>query len=106
MHLRRLYLTKRGLLALERKELVSSIASFDNQLLHPSDYAAMAADVADRLKESAFADQQVLYRIARAVWCGVCSCFMTDVQAVSHVVCTIIGQMAVMMSCMIGGWRC
>ena len=71
MHLRRLYLTKRGLLAMERQQLVSSIASFNNQLVHPSDNSAAAVDVAAALKENAFEDQEVLYRVARAVWCGV-----------------------------------
>lgn len=70
MHLRRLYLTKRGLLALERKELVTSVASSD-QLVHPSDTCARATDVAVSLRENAFQDQQVLYRVARAMWCGV-----------------------------------
>jgi len=72
MHLRRLYLTKRGLLVLQRKELVRSIADADSDhLVHPSDNCAKAADVAASLQESAFQDQQVLYRIARATWCGV-----------------------------------
>jgi len=72
MHLRRLYLTKRGLLALQRKELVRSIADADSDhLVHPSDNCAKAADVAVSLQENAFQDQQVLYRIARATWCGV-----------------------------------
>ena len=72
MHLRRLYLTKRGLLALQRKELVRSIANADSDhLAHPSDNCAKAADVAVSLQELAFQDQQVLYRIARATWCGV-----------------------------------
>jgi len=72
MHLRRLYLTKRGLLALQRKELVRPIADADSDhLVHPSDNCAKAADVAVSLQENAFQDQQVLYRIARATWCGV-----------------------------------
>ncbi len=72
MHLRRLYLTKRGLLVLQRKELVRSIADADSEhLVHPSDTCAKAADVSVSLQENAFQDQQVLYRIARATWCGV-----------------------------------
>ncbi|KAL0044756.1 hypothetical protein WJX82_008434 [Trebouxia sp. C0006] len=74
MHLRRLYLTKRGLLVLQRKELVRSIADADSEhLVHPSDTCAKAADVSVSLQENAFQDQQVLYRIARATWCGVLS---------------------------------
>ncbi|KAL0019409.1 hypothetical protein WJX77_010507 [Trebouxia sp. C0004] len=74
MHLRRLYLTKRGLLVLQRKELVRSIADADAEhLVHPSDNCAKAADVAVSLQENVFQDQQVLYRIARATWCGVLS---------------------------------
>ncbi|KAA6420552.1 MAG: hypothetical protein FRX49_09713 [Trebouxia sp. A1-2] len=61
MHLRRLYLTKRGLLALQRKELVRSIADADSDhLVHPSDNCAKAAEVAVSLQENAFQDQQVL----------------------------------------------
>ncbi|DBA66746.1 hypothetical protein WJX79_006795 [Trebouxia sp. C0005] len=74
MHLRRLYLTKRGLLALQRKELVRSIADADSDhLVHPSDNCAKAAEVAVSLQENAFQDQQVLYRISRATWSGVLS---------------------------------
>lgn len=74
MHLRHLYLTKRGLLVLQRKELVRSIADTESDhLVHPSDNCAKAADVAVSLQENAFQDQQVLYRVARATWCGVLS---------------------------------
>ena len=71
MHLRRLYLTRRTLLAQQRKALIHSIAHFDSQLVHPSDNSVTAEEVAARLKDIAFEDQAVLYRIARAVWCGV-----------------------------------
>ena len=68
MHLRHLYLTKR---ALQRKALIHSMATFDSHLVHPSDNSAAAEEVAARLKDIAFEDQAVLYRIARAVWVGV-----------------------------------
>ncbi|KAL3158665.1 hypothetical protein ABBQ32_011407 [Trebouxia sp. C0010 RCD-2024] len=73
MHLRRLYFTKRALLALQRKALVHSMASYDSQLGHPSDNCTAAAEVAARLKDNAFEDTTVLYRIARAVWVGILS---------------------------------
>ena len=71
MHLRKLYLMKRGQLALQRKALVTSLACCDDQLVHPSDNSATAVEVAARLKDIAFEDQAVLYRIARTVWVGV-----------------------------------
>ena len=71
MHLRRLYLTKRGLLAAQRRQLVSSIAFSDDQLRHPSDNSVDAADVGQSLKDNAREDQRVLYRVARVVWSGV-----------------------------------
>lgn len=71
MHLRRLYLTKRALLAVQRTALIHSMANLDGQLVHPSDNSAVAEEVAARLKDIAFEDQAVLYRIARAVWVGV-----------------------------------
>lgn len=74
MHLRRLYFTKRALLALQRKALVRFMASFDSQLGHPSDNCTAAAEVAARLKDNAFEETTVLYRIARAVWVGVSLC--------------------------------
>lgn len=71
MHLRRLYLTKRGLLALQRKALLYSMANCDSQLVHPSDNSVTTEEVAASLRDIAFEDQAVLYRIARAVWVGV-----------------------------------
>lgn len=73
MHLRRLYLTKRGLLAAQRRQLVSSIAFSDDQLRHPSDNSVDAADVGQSLKDNAREDQRVLYRVARVVWSGILS---------------------------------
>lgn len=82
MHLRQLYLTKRGQLALQRRALVNSLACCDDQLVHPSDNSATAAEVAARLKDIAFEDQAVLYRVARSVWVGVrrsaCRMFTSD----------------------------
>lgn len=70
MQLRGLYLTKRALLALQRKALVHSMASFDSQLAHPSDNSVSAADMAAQVKDIAFEDEAVLHRVARPVWLG------------------------------------
>lgn len=83
MHLRHLYLTKRALLALQRKALIHTLASFDSQLVHPSDNSATAEEVAAHLKDIAFEDQAVLYRIARAVWVGVSVC-LCSVETLHH----------------------
>lgn len=88
MHLRRLYFTKRALLALQRKALVHSMASYDSQLGHPSDNCTAAAEVAARLKDNAFEDTAVLYRISRAVWVGVSACFLLEALYASCLVMT------------------
>jgi len=72
MRLRQLFLTKRRFLALERKRLVSFLATFDDQLLHPSDNSTTATDLVNRLKDNALEDQQVLFKVVGAVWFGVC----------------------------------
>lgn len=92
MHLRHLYLTKRALLALQRKALIHSLASFDSQLVHPSDNSATAEEVAAHLKDIAFEDQAVLYRIARAVWVGVSVC-ICSVGTLYHF-CLVLGRLS------------
>lgn len=71
MLMRQLYLTKRGLLAMERKALVDQMASGDGAMPHPSDNITKMADLATCLKENAAEDHYVHRRVARAAFRGV-----------------------------------
>ena len=71
MLMRQLYLTKRGLLVMERKALVNQIASSDGTMPHPSDNITRMADLATCLKENAAEEHGVYRKIVRAVYRGV-----------------------------------
>jgi len=71
MLMRQLYLTKRGLLAMERKALVNQMASNEGSMPHPSDNITKMADLATCLKENAAEDHHVHRKVARAVYRGV-----------------------------------
>ncbi|DBB01931.1 hypothetical protein WJX77_006316 [Trebouxia sp. C0004] len=69
--MRQLYLTKRGLLAMERKALVNQMGSNEGSMPHPSDNISKMADLATCLKENAAEDHHVHRKVARAVYRGV-----------------------------------
>ena len=71
MLMRALYLTKRGLLVMERKALVSQMASSEGAMPHPSDNITRMADLATCLKENAAEDHHVHRKVARAIFRGV-----------------------------------
>lgn len=71
MLMRQLYLTKRGLLAMERKALVNQMGSNEGSMPHPSDNITKMADLATCLKENAAEDHHVHRKVARAVYRGV-----------------------------------
>ena len=71
MLMRQLYLTKRGLLVMERKALVDQMASGDGGMPHPSDNITRMADLATCLKENAAEDHHVHRKVARAAFRGV-----------------------------------
>lgn len=71
MLMRQLYLTKRGLLAMERKALVTQMASGDGVMPHPSDNITKMADLATCLKENAAEDHYVHRKVVRAAFRGV-----------------------------------
>ena len=70
MLLRRLYLIKRHRLRAKRDDLMASTREQMLQL-HPSENVARMADLADQLKQNASEDQQLLYYMSRAFYCGV-----------------------------------
>ena len=70
MLMRQLYLTKRGILAMERKALANQMAS-EGGMPHPSDNITRMADLTTCLKENAAEDHHVHRKLARAVFRGV-----------------------------------
>ena len=71
MVMRALYLTKRGLLGLERKALVQQMAPRVEEMPHPTDNITRLSDLATCLKENAAEDHHVHRKVARAVFRGV-----------------------------------
>ena len=71
MLMRQLYLTKRGVLAMERKALVNQMASHEGSMPHPSENITRMADLATCLKENAAEDHYVHRKVARAMFRGV-----------------------------------
>ena len=70
MLLRQLFLTKRHHLRTQQAELMaSSLEQVPH--LHPSENVTRVADLADQLKKNASEDQQLLYTMSRAFYCGV-----------------------------------
>ena len=74
MMLRALYLTKRGLLGMERKALVQQMATREEEMPHPTDNITRLSDLATCLKENAAEDHLVHRKLARAVFRGVRLC--------------------------------
>ena len=70
MLVRQLYLTKRGLLAMERKALANQMAA-EGAMTHPSDNITRMADLTTCLKDNAAEDHHVHRKMARAMFRGV-----------------------------------
>ena len=71
MHLRRIYVTRRGLHAMERRELLSQAPVSHHQMPLPSDNLTQLSDLASRLQKNAADDYRVYHRIACAARRGV-----------------------------------
>lgn len=71
MHLRRIYVTRRGLHALERRALLSRAPVSHHQIPLPSDTLTQLSDLASQLKKNAADDYRVYHRIACALRRGV-----------------------------------
>ena len=74
MLLRRLYHSKRGLLRIERRELVNQMASAEDEAPHPCEHVVTMSDLSTCLKDNAAENHQILYRVARALYRGVSHC--------------------------------
>ena len=76
-HLRRLYLTKRALLAFERKKLVHQMQDSETALPHPADGQIGVPEVAAKLRQNAADDYEVYMKVGYAVRRGVrCKCVL------------------------------
>ena len=71
MLLRRIYVTRRGLHALERRALVSQAPISHHQIPLPSDNLTQLSDLASQLKKNAADDYRVYHRVACASRRGV-----------------------------------
>lgn len=72
-YLRRLYLTRRALLALERKQLMAQTLVTANSLPDPADGFESVSDLASKLCQNAQQDYEVYIKIGYAVRRGVCA---------------------------------
>ncbi|KAA6416967.1 MAG: hypothetical protein FRX49_13067 [Trebouxia sp. A1-2] len=72
-HLRHLYLTKRALLAFERKKLVNQMQESDSVLPHPADGQLEVSELAAKLRQNAADDYEVYIKLGYAVRRGVFS---------------------------------
>lgn len=70
-HLRHLYLTKRALLAFERKKLVNQMQESDSVLPHPADGQLEVSELAAKLRQNAADDYEVYIKLGYAVRRGV-----------------------------------
>ncbi len=70
-YLRRLYLTKRSLLAFERKNLVDQMQDSDSALPHPADGQIGVPELAAKLRQNAADDYEVYIKLGYAVRRGV-----------------------------------
>ena len=68
---RRLYLTRRALLAKERSDLFASMHASTSFLPDPSDGATSASDLAAKLRQNAVEDYEVYIKISCAMRRGV-----------------------------------
>lgn len=76
MHLRQIYVSRRGLHAMERREMLSRAPVSHHQMPLPSDNLTQLSDLASQLKKNAADDYRVYHRIACALRRGV-SCLVT-----------------------------
>ncbi len=71
MLLRRVYVARRGLHAMERRALVSQAPISHHQIPLPSDNLTQLSDLATQLKKNAADDYRVYHRVACALRRGV-----------------------------------
>ena len=73
LHLRKLYLTRRCVLSLERKAIIRRLSQIDCHILNPTSCMAELQDLTGALQQNAAEDYQMYYKVARSVYRGVSS---------------------------------
>ncbi|DBB11509.1 hypothetical protein WJX82_006916 [Trebouxia sp. C0006] len=73
LHLRKLYLTRRCVLSLERKAIIRRLSQIDCHILNPTSCMAELQDLTGALQQNAAEDYQMYYKVARSVYRGVLS---------------------------------
>jgi len=71
MHLRRLSITRRVVLSMQRKALMAQLATSDSQVLNPTESILTVEELTKALSENAVEDRKIFYKVARAVHRGV-----------------------------------
>lgn len=71
MHLRRLSMTRRCVLSMERKALMIQLAISDSQVLNPTENILTVEELTHALQKNAGTDHQIFYKTAKAVHRGV-----------------------------------
>lgn len=98
MQLRRIYVTRRGLHAMERRALLSQAPVSHHHIPLPSDNLTQLSDLASQLKKNAADDYRVYHRIAcalrRGVSCAKICLDMLLLQCRRCDVCTLISGLA------------
>ncbi len=93
MHLRKLSMTRRFVLSLERKAHMIQLAISDSQVLNPTENILTVGRLTEELRQNAVEDQKIFYKVARAVHRGVSGrvCNMAEVMSSSQtkVLCNI-----------------
>ncbi|KAL0042983.1 hypothetical protein WJX79_005915 [Trebouxia sp. C0005] len=95
MHLRRLSITRRVVLSMQRKVLMAQLATSDGQVLNPTESILTVEELTRALGQNAAEDRKIFYKVARAVHRGVLTLQQTAenfVHAYPH-----IGSMEVML---------
>lgn len=73
LYIRRLYLTKRGLLAVERNALMAEMDTVNKAIPHATESLASVSNVASLLQNNAIQDYQVYIKVCAAMRRGVSS---------------------------------
>ncbi|DBB11507.1 TPA: hypothetical protein ACH3X3_006911 [Trebouxia sp. C0006] len=95
MHLRRLSITRRVVLSMQRKAMMAQLVTSDSQVLNPTESILTVEELTKALSENAVEDRKIFYKVARAVHRGVLTLQQTAenlVHAYPH-----IGSMEVML---------
>jgi hypothetical protein len=86
LYIRRLYLTKRGLLAVERNALMAEMDTVNKAIPHATESLASVSNVASLLQQNAIQDYQVYIKVCAAMRRGVnsTSCLLLKSMSTLH----------------------